>query len=226
MEIIDVFRREGPLGLRAVVGLMSNMGPQDIYYGVPSVKGMQSPKPQQIWRKSEGKPVILSFRYNLGKEGETQVNALHCLKSFKATTSTYHQDNWPLGLLFCFLHFQIIWSFFRNSNNGKVSKDYDKTFFSQPCWFAVYCHHLKCMGKPWKHSCIWRCMEKFSIIHAVTFTTCKTETRSACKACAYFFYAVKQQRSICWVGVSVLNFHCSLRIYFKEIKEKGCFNQN
>lgn len=126
------------------------------------------------------------------------------------------------ALLFCFLHFQIIWSFFRNSNNGKVSKDYDNTFFSQPCWFVVSSQvHGKAL-KPFMH---------LKMHGEIQHYTCSDidylQNRDTCKACAYFFCAVRQQRSICWVGVSViLNFHCSLRTYVKQIKEEVCFNQN
>lgn len=63
VEIIDVFRREGPLRLTAVVGLMSDMGHQDIYYGIPSVK---SPGPFSSHSKSEGNLKENLSYYHLG----------------------------------------------------------------------------------------------------------------------------------------------------------------
>lgn len=176
---------------------MSSMGPsQDTHWGVLySLSKSCNPKAIFQWEKtccwSEVKPNICPSCVTWQK-GEIQFSALLWLKSFNAT-STHHQDSWPLGLRFHFLLFQIVWSHFKNSNNEKVTADYDIAFLPQTCWLevnAIILRYGKCMKVFMylnMHGEIWcyLCSDISYGQNRVTEFTFKTYT--------YFLCAVGQQ---------------------------------
>lgn len=173
------------------------------------------PRPFSSESKSAGnlKKSLTSVLYvKLGKR-EIQVNALLCLESFKATSPTHHQHSWPLGLLFHFLFFHIVWSHFKNSNNEKVSENYDIAFLPQTCWFAVNAIILR-YGKSMK-VLVYLNMHRENwcyICHDSHYGQNRV-TVSAFKACTYFVCAVGQKCNIPQAGVSpaksILNSSCS-----------------
>lgn len=156
----------------------------------------------EIWRKAWH----LSFMWNLAKE------RFRLMPYCVWRASKLHLPL-TISLLFHFLFFHIVWSHFKNSNNEKVSENYDIAFLPQTCWFAVNAIILR-YGKGMK-VLVYLNMHRENwcyICHDSHYGQNRV-TVSAFKACTYFVCAVGQKRNIPQAGVSpaksILNSSCS-----------------